>query len=143
AHFERRGRVRGRRAHRRIAALASGLARARADPARHVLRHVRHREPQRLERLIELFWPDESGESVAHRLHLAASALRAALRRVLDGFDALRCSGPGYLWHPSLRIVSDVETFGRLYRDGSPAAAREAVGIYAGELLAGEPGEWL
>jgi DNA-binding SARP family transcriptional activator len=95
------------------------------------------------ERLVELFWPDESGESVTHRLHLAASALRASLRGVLEGFDALRCSGPGYSWHPSLRIVSDVESFAELYRAGSLEAARQAVAIYAGELLAGEQGDWL
>jgi DNA-binding SARP family transcriptional activator len=95
------------------------------------------------ERLIDLLWPDVGSDVVAHRLHLAASAVRASVRGVLGGFDALRWSAAGYTWHPSLRIVSDAATFNALYHGGSVQAWSDAVALYAGELLCGEQGEWL
>jgi len=103
--------------------------------------HPKNTAPR--ERLIELLWPDLGGDGVAHRLHLAASAVRTSVRAVLGGFDALRCSGAGYAWHPSLRIVSDVATFSALYHGGSVQACKDAVALYTGELLCGEQGDWL
>ena len=95
------------------------------------------------ERLTESLWPGETSDAVTHRLHAAVSSARMFLRRVLDGFDAIRCSDEGYFWHPAMRVVSDVVTFTQLYRDGSAAAARDAVTLYAGELLAGQEADWL
>jgi DNA-binding SARP family transcriptional activator len=103
--------------------------------------HPKNSAPR--ERLVELFWPDQETEDVLHRLHLAASSVRTSLRRLLGGFDSLRCSGAGYSWHPALTIDSDVSTFSDLYRVGSIQACKDAVSLYAGELFSGEAGEWL
>ena len=95
------------------------------------------------ERLTESLWPGETSDAVTHRLHAAVSGARTFLRSVLDGFDAIRCSDEGYFWHPQMHVVTDVVTFARLYREGTAAAAREAVALYAGDLLAGQEADWL
>jgi DNA-binding SARP family transcriptional activator len=95
------------------------------------------------ERLTESLWPGETSDSVLHRLHAAVSGARTFLRRLLDGFDAIRCSDEGYFWHPEMRVVTDVVAFSELYRDGSASAARDAVALYGGELLAGQEADWL
>jgi DNA-binding SARP family transcriptional activator len=95
------------------------------------------------ERLAELFWPDLPPEVVKHRVHMAASSARNFLRQILQGFDAIRCTAEGYCWHPAMQVESDVDRFAALYHAGSPPAIREAVTLYAGELLEGEHGDWL
>ncbi len=95
------------------------------------------------ERLTEFLWPGETSDAVLHRLHAAVSGARTFLRRLLDGFNAIRCSDQGYSWHPEVRIVCDVGTFAELYRDGSTAAMKSAVLLYGGELLEGQDADWL
>ncbi|GAC1410285.1 MAG: hypothetical protein NVSMB64_19340 [Candidatus Velthaea sp.] len=91
----------------------------------------------------EAFWPELDADAVAHRLHIAVSGARAFLREVLDGFDAIRCTGSGYAWHPELRVQTDVAQFTDLHREGTPQAMKAAVGLYGGEFLAGERGDWI
>jgi DNA-binding SARP family transcriptional activator len=95
------------------------------------------------ERLTESLWPGDTSGVVLHRLHAAVSGARTFLRRVLDGFNAIRCSDEGYSWCPEVRIECDVGTFAELYRDGSAAAMKSAVALYGGELLEGQDAEWV
>lgn len=95
------------------------------------------------ERLTDFLWPGESSDAVQHRLHAAVSAARTFLRRLLDGFNAIRCSDEGYSFHPDMRLVCDVGRFTELYREGSTAAMKDAVALYRGELLEGQDGDWL
>lgn len=95
------------------------------------------------ERLTDFLWPGETSDAVQHRLHAAVSGVRTFLRRLLGGFNAIRCSGEGYSWHPEMRLVCDVGRFTELYRDGSSAAFKDAVSLYGGELLEGQDAEWL
>jgi DNA-binding SARP family transcriptional activator len=95
------------------------------------------------ETLVEALWPDADGESVAHRLHLAVSGARAALRALLPDVDAIRCSAGSYAWHQAVAIESDVETLLGANRTGSRAAMESAVALYAGEFLAGDNAEWM
>jgi DNA-binding SARP family transcriptional activator len=95
------------------------------------------------DRLSELFWPDLDARAVAHRLHIAASGARKFLKEILGGFDAIRCTQEGYAWHPGVCIVSDITRFMDLYRQGSMAAFKQAVALYAGDLFEGECRDWL
>ncbi|HEY0395136.1 MAG TPA: BTAD domain-containing putative transcriptional regulator [Candidatus Elarobacter sp.] len=107
----------------------------------YLILHPRSVAPR--ERLTDVLWPGESPDVVVHRLHSAISGARTFLRRLLGGFNAIRCTDEGYAWDPELRLDSDVVAFDDLYRDGSAAAAREAVSLYAGELLQGQDAEWV
>lgn len=82
-------------------------------------------------------------ESIAHRLHLAASGARSYLRQVLAGFDAIRCVGHGYAWREEMLIDSDLSRFLGWYQQGTPESFFHAVDAYQGEFLAGEDAEWL
>lgn len=93
--------------------------------------------------LAEAFWPDAQMESVSHRLHLAASGARAALRGSIEAVDPIRCVSGAYGWHPSINVRSDALRFDECYGNGSLAAAEEAVNLYVGEFLAGETGDWI
>jgi DNA-binding SARP family transcriptional activator len=89
------------------------------------------------------FWPDLDADAVAHRLHLAASGARAYLRLRLGVPDAILCVVGGYAWSPETRVRTDVEDFLALCKDGSSQSLEAAVGLYTGELLAGENADWL
>ncbi len=91
----------------------------------------------------EAFWPTLDADTVVHRLHIAASGARSFLRETLGGFDALRCTTAGYSLHPALRIASDVAQFFELREAGTIDAFKQAVGLYEGEFLAGEHGDWI
>lgn len=93
--------------------------------------------------LAEAFWPEASIDEVGNRLHLAASGARASLREAIGDVDAIRCADGAYGWNPSIAVVSDLTRFTECYGDGSAAAMREAIGIYAGDFLANERGDWI
>jgi DNA-binding SARP family transcriptional activator len=95
------------------------------------------------ETLVEAFWPEVGLDAVRHRLHLAATGARAALRAVLPEIDAIRCVGNGYQWHPAIRINSDYEDLLGCCRDGTDAALKHGIALYAGEFCAGEVAEWM
>jgi two-component SAPR family response regulator len=91
----------------------------------------------------DAFWPDLDSDTVAHRLHIAASGARTFLRDILGGFDALRCTSGGYSLHPRVHLRSDVAQFLELHHAGTMDAAKDAVRLYEGEFLAGEQGDWI
>ncbi|MBV8370800.1 MAG: hypothetical protein JO036_17950 [Candidatus Eremiobacteraeota bacterium] len=95
------------------------------------------------EALAEAFWPELSIDEIGNRLHLAASGARASLRAVLGDVDPIRCVEGAYGWNPALTVASDVTRFTACYADGSPAAMREAIDIYGGELFANDRSEWI
>lgn len=95
------------------------------------------------ETLAEALWPEHDGDGVTHRLHLAVSGVRAALRPLLSGIDAIRCVAGSYTWHPAVTIESDVEQFLRAAREGSLEEIRDAVALYVGEFLAGHNSDWI
>jgi DNA-binding SARP family transcriptional activator len=93
--------------------------------------------------LAETFWPSVDAESALHRLHIAACGARSVLRKMFPGIDAIRCTGGAYTWHPDVTLTSDVERFLAYYREGSLEAMSAAIGMYAGEFLAGDDAEWM
>lgn len=95
------------------------------------------------ERLTEFLWPGDTSEIAIHRLHAAVSGARTFLRPLLGGTNAIRCSDEGYSWCPQVRIECDVGRFTELYRDGSTASMKAAVGLYSGELLEGQEADWV
>lgn len=103
---------------------------------------LRPGQPVSRGRLGDTLWPGSDADSVANRLHIAASGARSFLRAVLGGFDALRCTAEGYAWHPAIRLQSDLAAFARLYDDGSPPSLSEAIGLYGGELFEGDDADW-
>jgi DNA-binding SARP family transcriptional activator len=95
------------------------------------------------EALAEAFWPELSVDEIGNRLHLAASGARASLRTAIGDVDPIRCVEGAYGWNRGVTIVSDVARFSVCYSDGSPAAMREAIAIYGGELFANDRAEWV
>jgi DNA-binding SARP family transcriptional activator len=95
------------------------------------------------ETLAEALWPDQDGDRVAHRLHLAVSGARAALRSLLPGIDAIRRTAHSYAWDASMAIESDVERLLSASRSGSRDTMESAAALYAGEFLAGDSAEWM
>jgi DNA-binding SARP family transcriptional activator len=93
--------------------------------------------------LAEALWPDLDGDAVPHRLHLAVSGARAALRTVLPGAEALRSFSGGYGWDADVTIVMDVDNLLAAARMGSDEEIERAVDLYRGEFLAGEQAEWI
>jgi DNA-binding SARP family transcriptional activator len=105
---------------------------------------VAHRDaPVARDALAYAFWPDLETDAIVHRLHVAVSGARAALRPATRGLDPFRCVGVSYSWHPSIRLHVDVDDFEACYKNGSLAAMREAVALYQGSFLAGEGGDWV
>jgi DNA-binding SARP family transcriptional activator len=104
---------------------------------------LRPNQPVSRARLCDALWPGGDLQSLANRMHIAASGARTYLREVLGGFDALRCTSEGYGWHPIIRLQSDLASFTRLYDEGSGAALREAMSLYRGELFEGDDSDWL
>jgi DNA-binding SARP family transcriptional activator len=95
------------------------------------------------EKLIEAFWPGLDGDEGAHRVHLAASGARAALRALLPRADAIQSVPGGYLWNPDVPIVSDIDSFLNCAKTGTIASFESGVSIYKGDFLAGDRGEWI
>jgi DNA-binding SARP family transcriptional activator len=104
---------------------------------------VAHRHtPVARDALAYAFWPDLESDAVVHRLHVAVSGARAALRPATRGLDPFRCVGASYGWHPSIRLEVDVDDFQTCYGDGSVAALRAGIDLYQGAFLSGEGGDW-
>jgi DNA-binding SARP family transcriptional activator len=104
-----------------------------AHPRRSIARSV----------LFDSLWPDLDAAECAHRLHLAVSGARSALRSILSGVNPIVCVNGAYGWRPGLDIGSDVEQLAVCYRDGSIEAMERGVRGYSGEFLAGETAEWI
>jgi DNA-binding SARP family transcriptional activator len=95
------------------------------------------------EKLIEAFWPGVDADEGTHRVHLAASGARAALRALLPAVDAVQSVPGGYLWNPGVPIVSDVDSFLTCAKTATIASFESGVSIYRGDFLAGDRGEWI
>lgn len=93
--------------------------------------------------LAAAFWPELDPETVAHRLHLAASGARGYLRRILGGSDAIVAVTGGYAWSINASVRSDAETFLALCKCDEPESLETAIALYGGEFLAGETADWL
>ena len=95
------------------------------------------------ETLAEAFWPSLDGECVTHRLHLAVSGARAALRAAFPDVEVIQCNGGSYTWHPAVHIESDFESLLSSYRSNEIRALESGVALYTGEYLAGENADWI
>ena len=93
--------------------------------------------------LLEAFWPSFEGPSVAHRLHIAVSGARAALRVVVPCDEPIRSSAGRYLWDPVINVQSDLQRFFTLASEKTIVAMRAGVAMYSGEFLAGEEADWI
>jgi DNA-binding SARP family transcriptional activator len=92
--------------------------------------HRLHRE-----RLMDLLWPDEPPSRSAPKLHKAAHFARRAAGRA----DAIVLRDDVVWLFPGALVTVDATRFEQLARaavgEGDPAAAREALAWYRGELL--------
>lgn len=95
------------------------------------------------ETLSAAFWPELNVDQRAHRLHLAVSGARAAVRRVVTDINPIIFTNDAYAWHPSLEVKSDIDDLDRCFNNGSPPAFREGVEIYAGHFLPGDHSDWV
>lgn len=95
------------------------------------------------EKLIEAFWPGVDGDEGTHRVHLAASGARSALRGLLPGVDAVQSVSGGYVWNPNVRIASDIDSFLSHADTPTIASFERGVSIYKGDFLAGDRADWI
>jgi DNA-binding SARP family transcriptional activator len=93
--------------------------------------------------LSEAFWPDLDAEQTTHRLHLAVSGARAALRTALPNMNPIVFHNDSYAWNPLVDIKSDTDRLERCFNDGSVPALSEGVRIYSGQFLAGDQADWM
>lgn len=94
-------------------------------------------EPQQRQHIAFHLWPDSTEEqartNLRHILH--------NLRHVLPEADKLIEVGPRTLtWRPALPTWLDVAAFEQAILEGRP---KDAVALYAGDLLAGRTDEWV
>ncbi|MFY9718072.1 MAG: bacterial transcriptional activator domain-containing protein [Candidatus Cybelea sp.] len=101
------------------------------------------RAPASYELLADAFWPACEVGSVRHRLHMAATGARAALRRVLPAVDAIRVLASAYAWDPRVRVESDYQQLLAYCDDGTVQAMKRGVALYLGEFCSGERAEWM
>jgi DNA-binding SARP family transcriptional activator len=93
--------------------------------------------------LAEALWPHLNPEQSAHRLHLAVSGARAALRVELPEINPIVFVEDSYGWHSSVQITSDARRLEQCFNDGSPAAFSEGISVYAGQFLPAEQADWV
>jgi DNA-binding SARP family transcriptional activator len=93
--------------------------------------------------LAEAFWPQFDGASVAHRLHIAVSGARAAVRSVVRCNEPIRLRCGGYVWDPTLDVRSDVKQFLALSAEKTISSMQAGVAMYSGEFLADENADWI
>lgn len=119
-----------------------GPSRARGRAfLQYLVSHARSAIPRAA--LIEALWPECELEECAHRLHLAVSGARLALRDSAHRLNPIVHRDDCYAWHPAISVVADTDRFAACYNRGSVEAMTEGVEIYAGPFLAGETGDWL
>ncbi|MBV9271014.1 MAG: bacterial transcriptional activator domain-containing protein [Candidatus Eremiobacteraeota bacterium] len=95
------------------------------------------------ETLADAFWPDLDGDSVIHRLHLAVSGARAALKSLFPRLDAIQCRGGSYALHSDIVVASDMDALFSASRNATMAEMEAAVAASNGEYMAGERAEWM
>jgi DNA-binding SARP family transcriptional activator len=95
------------------------------------------------ETLSEAFWPELNADQSAHRLHLAVSGARAAVRKALPSINPIVFANDAYAWNPSVDVKCDTDCLERCFNDGSPSALSEGIGVYAGQFLAGDHSDWV
>ena len=103
--------------------------------------HARAAVPRAV--LVEALWPDDDRDCCAHRLHLAVSGARHALRDAFLRLNPILYRDDSYVWHPGIRVLADTDRFVACYNSGGIDAMLQGVEIYQGPFLAGETDEWL
>jgi DNA-binding SARP family transcriptional activator len=93
--------------------------------------------------LEEAFWPGRESDAVRHRLHMAVTGARAALRRALPAVNPIRVLPGAYAWNPTIRIESDYWQLLACWDEGSVAAMTRGIAIYEGEFCSGDSAEWM
>ena len=93
--------------------------------------------------LEDAFWPGRENDTTRHRLHVAATGARAALREALPSVNAIRVLAGAYAWHPTVRIESDYHQLLACYDEGTVDAMKRGIALYQGEFCAGENAEWM
>jgi DNA-binding SARP family transcriptional activator len=101
------------------------------------------RSPVLRDALSEAFWPDLDAEQSMHRLHLAASGARAAVRAEMPNVNPIVFLNDCYAWNSLIQIQSDTDRLEVCFNDGTLSALSEGVRIYGGKFLAGDPADWI
>lgn len=87
-------------------------------------------------------WPDHSPEEALATLRRALSDVRTALPE-LDDVEWIVATRSELWWNTSAPYTLDTEEFEKLIHRGTPAATRDAIALYAGDLLADWGDEWV
>lgn len=103
--------------------------------------HVRAAASREL--LYEVLWPNLDTEQSSHRLHVAASGARAALRRELNLVNPIVFVDGAYAWSSSIRVRTDIDVVESCLADGSAEALIRGVKAYSGQFLAGATADWV
>jgi DNA-binding SARP family transcriptional activator len=101
------------------------------------------RSPILRDTLSEALWPALDSEQSTHRLHLAVSGARAAIRADIPNLNPIVFFNDSYAWNSLIDIKSDTDQLEGCFNDGSPSALSEGVEVYTGPFLAGEQADWV
>lgn len=93
--------------------------------------------------LADALWPELDAGQSAHRLHIAASGARSALRSVVPNLNPIVYSNSTYGWSPELRILRDIDILERCFEERTPSASLNGVRAYAGAFLSGDNADWV
>ncbi|MGA8575374.1 MAG: bacterial transcriptional activator domain-containing protein [Candidatus Cybelea sp.] len=95
------------------------------------------------ESLADALWPELDAAQSAHRLHIAASGARTALRPLAPNVNPIVYSHSTYGWNPRLQILRDIDVLERYFEDGSTSAYLKGAQVYAGAFLSGDNADWV
>jgi len=91
----------------------------------------------------EVLWPELDNEESKHRLHLAASGARSALKGTVGQINPIVYADGLYAWNDAIDVRCDTDELARCLEDGSETALARGVSSYAGQFLAGDTAEWI
>ncbi|GAC1414965.1 MAG: hypothetical protein NVSMB64_25230 [Candidatus Velthaea sp.] len=121
--------------------LRKGPTRARGGDLLGYLASYPHAAVSR-EELCEVLWPGHLDQS-AHRLHLAASRARSAIRDDCGSINPIVYADGTYAWNSAIRVVRDADYFEQCWAQRSADAFARATALYDGPYMAGESADWI
>jgi DNA-binding SARP family transcriptional activator len=93
--------------------------------------------------LADALWPDLDAAQSAHRLHIAASGARTALRSIAPSVNPIVYMDSTYGWSPDLLILRDIDAFERCFEEATVSGYLRGIKAYAGAFLSGDNADWV
>lgn len=93
--------------------------------------------------LADALWPELDAAQSAHRLHIAVSGARSALRSIAPNLNPIVYSHSTYGWSSEMRVLRDIDILERCFEEGTQNAYLNGIRAYAGAFLSGDNADWV